>query len=156
MIADEVHSRRVQLIGCPLDEVIRGWSKVHNPEATEKCRVHIFNCVLSASVHTSDDPSIRVKGVWNTVFVVAELAIQDELECRLLNANESSVELIEADKNWLVACSHEPRRHAESHNSGLFHSFKIRIATYITLAHSRETNIEEREFLFVGNSLCEE
>ena len=86
VLTDEVNHHGINtVLVSPLDPISGGRLDVTNPEATEKCRVHVVDIVFRAMVDSGKHPSLRVEGHGETVGIVAERSVQNDLEEGLLD-----------------------------------------------------------------------
>ena len=156
VLADEVDQNLVdaRLIR-PLDEVLVRGGEVHHPEAAEEGRVHVVDVVLRAVVDCREDAGLGVEPVGDAVLVVAQLAVEDQLEERLLDAGERAVELIEHDDRRTAAGADEPARHAEGHDAVLLHALDVGVAAHVTLGHGGAADVDVGEAELLGAGLGE-
>ena len=154
VLADEVDQDPVEaiLVG-PGDEVLVGGLEVDHPEAPEERRVHVVDVVLRPVVDGREDPRLWVEAVGDTVLVVAQLAVEDQLEEALLHPAAGAVQLVQADDHRPAAGADEPARHAEGHDAVLLHALDVGVAADIAVGHRGAADVDEGEAQLLGAGL---
>ena len=156
VLADEVDQDRVHpdlvRVG---DEVLVGGNEVDDPEAPEEGRVHVVDVVLGAVVDSGEDARLGVQAVGDAVLVIAQLAVEDQLEEGLLDAGERPVQLVQHHDHRLAAGPNEPARHAEGHDAVLLHALDVGVAAGVALGHGGAADVDVRQLEGLGARLGE-
>ena len=148
VLADEVDEDRVDPLALrPVDPLGRGGLDVDNPEPAEEGGVHRADIVLIAMVDRREDPGAGVESHGDAIHVVAELAVEDDLEERLHHLGHRPVELVDHDDHRLPAGPDVPGGEDEGRDPAGLGGLEVGETTGGGLVHRRGADVDvgERE-----------
>ena len=138
MLADEVDDELIETLGHrPGEPVLVGGDEVVGDEPVQEGRVHLIDVVLGAVVDRREDERLRVEAP------PLDLAIEDELERRVLDARGRAVDLVQEEDDRLSAGRVEPVRGGERGDARGLDELVVGDTDQVALGEEGEADVEE-------------
>ena len=144
VVLDEVRNHRGHTVGPrPGQPVLHRRLEVRNPEPVQEGRVHLVHRVLVTRVDGRDDLGLRVEAHRLAIRTVTQLAVQDDLEHTVEDANQTTVELVQEQDLGLLASRHEPGRRGEGGDARGLDGLEVRVTDHVAFLHGGGADVNQ-------------